>query len=328
MVVFLSVFYLFFHVVSCDKRDELTYVGEEPTEVVNEEDSPKEEEGNNEEEENPGEQEDPAEEQDPVEEQPQEDPNFNYGDEYKVGNGFHVPFALGETPSPYGYYMFFPESYKHINNTYPVLIFLHGSGERGNSQTNKSELTKVFKHGPGKLINNKTWSPKEEMLVVSAQTTVNRWDSEALKRFIDYLVDTYRIDKKRIYLTGLSLGGSGTYDYLGKYGNNSNIAAAVAICGRNNSSNQAYVANVSKVPLWIFHGEADPQVDVSYAIKINKAFESVGNIKVKPKVTLYPNVGHDSWTMTYDGSGQGKENSDYDAFNQDIYSWMLQYKLP
>lgn len=315
MIVLLSLFYVFFSTASCDKKNGIDINDGKETEVV--EDSDGEE---NDEEQQGGKQGEEGQQQG-------EDPNFNYSDEYWIGDGFHVPFPLGETSSPYGYYMYFPESYKQLKNNYPVLIFLHGSGERGDSKRNKSELDKAVKHGPGKLINNGTWSPKEEMLVVSAQTAVNRWDTEGIRKLIDYLLETYRIDESRVYLTGLSLGGSGTYNYIARYGSASKIAAAVPICGRNNSADPNYVKRLAEVPLWIFHGDADPQVDVSYALKVSQALKAI-NPKEEPMLTLYPNVGHDSWTMTYDGSGQGKENPDYDTFDQDIYSWMLQYRLP
>ena len=301
MVILFSVLYLFFGSISCNKKDAFVVDPGKKTEQIGE----KGESG---------------------EDKRGEDKDFNY-DEFKVHNGFHVPFPLGETPSPYGYYMYFPESYKQQENRYPVLIFLHGSGERGDSKRNKLELDKAVKHGPGKLINNGTWSPKEEMLVVSAQTAVNRWDTDKIRKLIDYLLETYRIDESRVYLTGLSLGGSGTYNYIARYGRASKVAAAVPICGRNNSDDADYVKKLAEVPLWIFHGQADPQVDVSYALKITRALNAV-HPKEAPKLTLYPNVGHDSWTRTYDGSGQGQENPEYDAFDQDIYSWMLQHRLP
>ncbi|MEC3879903.1 prolyl oligopeptidase family serine peptidase [Parapedobacter sp. 10938] len=327
MVILLSLFYVFFSAASCDKKNGIDIHDGKETEVVEDSDG----EGTGEENEEAGQGDENDEEQggqqDEEDQQQEEDPNFNYGEEYQIGNGFHVPFVLGETPSPYGYFMFFPESYKYLKNTYPVLIFLHGSGERGNSQTNTAELNKAVKHGPGKLINKRVWSPKEEMLVVSAQTRVNKWGSQTLKHFIDYLLETYRIDESRVYLTGLSLGAFGTFDYLGKYGADSKIAAAVAVCGGGASNNGTYVRNLSKIPLWVFHGEADQQVPVARATEIVQALKAI-NPKQEPKLTLYPNVGHDSWTMTYDGSGQGKENPDYDAFDQDVYSWMLQYRLP
>jgi len=320
MVVLISIFYLFFHIASCDKKNDLEAESGKKTETAKD-DGQEEEEDNNESE---PEQEDPDQEETP-DQQEEEDPNFNY-DAFRVDKGFHVPFSLGETPAPYGYYLFFPESYKKLKNTYPLLVFLHGWDERGDSKTNKSELGKVLKHGPGKLINKKSWSPKEEMLVVSAQTP-NQWNSEDVKKLIDYLVKTYRVDKKRVYLTGLSMGGHGTFDYLGKYGAESGIAAAVPICGWGDPANSTYVKNVSKVPIWMFHGEADRQIAVSRALAMAEALYNVES-KIRPKLTLYPNVGHDSWTITYDGSGRDKENPDYDVFDQDIYSWMLQYRLP
>jgi poly(3-hydroxybutyrate) depolymerase len=244
---------------------------------------------------------------------------------YEVEGGYHQPHMLGSTQSPYGYYFFTPQSAVDSKEEYPLLIFLHGSGQIGNSQTNPLELDKVLATGLSRLITKGTWNPSVKMLVATPQCHGTWWNRTMIKEFIEYLMKTYKkVDQSRIYLTGLSMGGYATFDYLGKYGNESYIAAAVPICGSGVFGEPA-TFNLSKIPLWVFHGEADQTVTPDYSKAIVPAI-NVLNPPVKAKLTLYPGVGHDSWTMTYGGSGMGKENHAYDRFNQDIYSWMNQYE--
>lgn len=247
---------------------------------------------------------------------------------YPVKGGYHVPLQLGTTKSTYGYYVFIPESYVKKQQPTPLLIFLHGSGERGNSKNNPQDLNMAIKHGPGKLIQEGSWSSTADMLVVSAQTDEWRWGSESLKQFIEYIKENYNVDAKRIYLTGLSMGAYGIFDYLGAFGDDAGIAAAVPICGRG-IINEKYVRNVASTPIWVFHGESDDAVPVARAHEIVSAINSLNPApNVKAKMTLFPNIGHDSWTMTYDESGKGKENPSYDKFDMNVFTWMLQYTKP
>ena len=243
--------------------------------------------------------------------------------QFEVNGGHCRPYCLGTTSSSYGYYLFTPKSYQKSDGKYPLLIFLHGYGERGNSQSTPSDLDKVLLHGPTKMIKNGTWAPAHEMIVAAPQCHGDWWDRELLKKFITYLTETYNVDQKRIYLTGLSMGGYATFDLLTALGEDSHIAAAVPICGSgvlSDFGNQ----NIARIPLWVFHGDADNVVKPDYSKSIVPAINAL-NPKVKAKLTIFPGVGHDSWTMTYNASGMGKEDPAYDPFGQNIYDWMYQY---
>lgn len=237
--------------------------------------------------------------------------------------GTHSPFPLNSTEAPFGFYLYLPEYYNQSADQYPLLIFLHGSGEKGNSATDSSQLDRVLKNGPPKQIENETWSPVFPMLVASPQA-VSGWNASEIHSFIEYLMENYRINPERIYISGLSMGGFGTFNYLTTYGNAGYAAAAVPICGRGNSSK---VEQCSHIPIWAFHGEEDTTVRPSGSIDFVTAYNAQ---EPKPlyaaKLTLYPGVTHNSWSRTYDGSGMGQESPDYDAFNISIYNWMFQYK--
>ena len=162
------------------------------------------------------------------------------------------------------------------------------------------------------------------MIVASAQCHEGWWDYQKVRKFIAFVRAKYQVDTLRVYLTGLSMGGYGTYDQLVAFGKESNLAAAVAISG-SGIVNTQNTANAAQVPLWAFHGEDDQTVLPDFDKAMNIAIRALNPV-VPPKLTLYKGVGHDCWTETYDGTGRGKENPAYDPFTMDIYSWMLQFK--
>ncbi len=178
---------------------------------------------------------------------------------------------------------------------------MHGIGERGTTQ---EEFKKIITHGPPKLIEMGDWSPQYPFLVLSPQL--------------------YCVNKRRIYLTGLSLGGQGVWNYGGTYGLTGKVAALVPVCS---SGNLANIQNLRHLPVWAFHGSNDNLI---------KAFSENGSVpmimgindskpSVPAKVTIYPGVGHDSWTITYNGEGQKNAITANDPYDVDLYDWMLQY---
>ena len=237
--------------------------------------------------------------------------------------GLHNAYPLGQTSAYYGFYAYTPSAYLKSSAKYPLLVFLHGAGEQGNSKTDAKILDIVLRNGPPKLIEGKKWKPKYPMIVVSPQCHDGGWNAIKVHQFIKYLIDNYQVNTERIYITGLSMGGFGTYSYLTTIGDSCYVAAAVPICGGGSTYN---VKAMKHIPVWAFHGDADLTVNVAGSINMINAINAV-NPPVKAKLTIYPGVGHDSWSKTYDGSGMGSERSDYDAFNMSIYDWMFQYKL-
>ena len=186
----------------------------------------------------------------------------------------------------------------------PLLIFLHGAGERGDD--NLAQL----KHGALKFITD-TFQQQHPCFVIAPQCPKNhRWGSadwyddtltqpaeptaelKAVRELIDAAVKQYPIDTDRIYITGLSMGGYGTWDALARYPNL--FAAAVPICGGGDIQT---AKNFASVPIWCFHGGADPVVPVGLSRGMIEALKSAGG---SPKYTEYPGVKHDSWTQAYE----------------------------
>jgi predicted peptidase len=221
----------------------------------------------------------------------------------------------------YGYYIYTPSSYNQNKYLYPLLISLHGTGEIGNSMTDTTTLKKLLNNGLPSLIKNKKWSPRYPMIVVSPQCHDSWWDAKKIHQFIGSIINRYGINTNRIYLTGLSMGGYGTYSYVETYSDTGYVAAVVPVCGGGNTSKASKYLHI---PLWAFHGDADNTVYPINSIDMVNAINAL-NPAIKAKLTIYPGVGHDSWSRTYDGSGMGTESKSYDPFEMSIYDWMFQY---
>ena len=234
--------------------------------------------------------------------------------------GTNTAYPLSSTSAGFGHYVYTPSGYKEDGPDYPLLIFLHGwSPNLGNEP-----LDNVLQSGPSSLIENGKWKPKYPFIVVSPQLKWNYWPPNIVHGFIKHLIENYQINTSRIYVTGLSLGGGGCWYYVGEI--EDNFAAAIIPISASGSPN--LIDNLRKVPIWAFHGGLDNTV---------KAYQDYGSVplvqainatnpEVKAKVTVYPNVGHNAWSRTYDGSGRNYSNQQYDQYDVDLYEWLLQYK--
>jgi predicted peptidase len=188
---------------------------------------------------------------------------------------------------------------------YPLVIFLHGSGERGND--NEAQLKwgvmnfatdqNMIKY-PAIVIapqcpENSDWanfySNRNELDLHLSPTPAK--PMELLIGFIHQLIKTMPVDTNRIYITGLSMGGYGTYDAIERYPNL--FAAAVPVCGAGDTSK---VNAITHIPIWIFHGAEDAAVNPIYSLNMLKALTKAG---AHPGFTQYPEVGHFSWLAAY-----------------------------
>ena len=187
----------------------------------------------------------------------------------------------------YDYLLSFPEGYDgDTSKVWPLIVFLHGSGERGD------DVQKVKVHGPPKLVDG----GKELGAIVAAPQAKSGtiWDPHAVKALTDMLAGEHRVDTDRIYLTGLSMGGFGTWDTALEYPDT--YAAIAPICG---GAGVRFIMaeRIKHLPVWIFHGDEDKSVPVEHSLKMEKALKKAGG---NVKLTVYPGVGHDSWTRTYE----------------------------
>ena len=188
----------------------------------------------------------------------------------------------------YKYFLTLPDGYStDKTKKWPLLVFLHGAGERGD------DLNLLKKHGPPKLIGA---GKKFEAIVVCPQVPVGEsWNPHGVKAFVDEVKNSKRVDESRIYLTGISMGGVGTFDTIAAYPDV--FAAAIPICGGAGVNVVKFTA-LKDMPIWIFHGDKDTAVPVEYSQSAMRWFER--NKAPNVKLTVYPGVPHDSWTQTYD----------------------------
>jgi len=193
------------------------------------------------------------------------------------------------------YLLFLPEGYDE-KDSWPLMLFLHGAGERGD------DLELVKKHGPPKIVETNKDFP---FILVSPQCKAKRWwESLELTALVDQIVAKYKVDEDRIYVTGLSMGGFGTWS-LAAYTPN-RFAAIAPICG---GGEPYWAKRFAHVPARVFHGAKDPVVALERSQEMVDALaKHDGNVKL----TVYPEAGHDAWTETYD--------------NPELYDWLLQQK--
>lgn len=193
------------------------------------------------------------------------------------------------------YLLSLPKDYEK-KDKWPLVLFLHGAGERGD------DLNKVKVHGPPKLIAKGKEFP---FICVSPQCPKNRWwDAAQLEALLDHIESKHKIDKDRVYVTGLSMGGFGTFALAAHAPKR--FAAIAPICGGGDPI-QAY--QIRSLPTWVFHGGKDRVVPEERSKEMVEALKKRdGNVKY----TVYPDAGHDSWTATYD--------------NPEFYEWMLKQK--
>lgn len=201
----------------------------------------------------------------------------------------------GDRTATVRYWLFLPKDYKEQKD-WPLMLFLHGAGERG------EDLEKVKKWGPPLLVPEK---PDFPFVLVSPQCPEGRfWNIDELAQLVDHVAGSLKIDKSRMYVTGLSMGGYGTWGLLAKHPKL--FAAAVPICGGGDPETAETIKNI---PIWAFHGDQDEVVKPEQTTRMIDAITKAGG---KPKFTMYPGVGHNSWSATYD--------------NPEIYKWLLEHR--
>ena len=160
------------------------------------------------------------------------------------------------------YLIYLPKDYDQ-KDSWPVLLFLHGSGERGDN------LDLVKKHGPPKLIGAGKQFP---FIVVSPQCPNGRWwEAVELATLLDEIVEKYKVDQDRIYVTGLSMGGFGTWS-LAEYQPN-RFAAIVPICG---GGEVYWSETLAHIPAWVFHGAKDSAVPPERSKQMVEALKKDG----------------------------------------------------
>jgi len=240
----------------------------------------------------------------------------------KVDTGF-LDRTVTSDGTTYRYQVFLPNNWTK-KQKWPVILFLHGSGERGDTGLPQTDV------GIGHAIR---FSEKEIPFVVvmpqcrkeKTWTTADQ-QAQALAA-LEQTIKEFHGDRDRVYLTGLSMGGYGTWDLAAKYPGK--FAAYVPVCGgiqglpdypsiggslgKDAKVTDPYAETarrIGRTPVWIFHGDGDPSVPVEESRKMAEALKAAG---ANYKYTEYPGVGHNSWEKAY--------------AEPDLVPWLLAQKL-
>jgi predicted peptidase len=252
----------------------------------------------------------------------------------------------GTTDAPLGYLEYLPADYDDDGSS-PLLVFLHGFGESGAGTDGGLQLLRVT--GIPQLIASDVWPAERPFVVLAPQHAypaeeshyvpcdgVEHGGSCAMRvqhdmghpesgsicmtpaevhDFLSYATANYDVDPERVYLTGLSCGATGAWEYVAEYGG-SQIAAVVPIAGEGRPAWEAAMCSLGEVAIWAFHGDADDLVAPAGSIDPITNVTACAPPPIGAEVTVYPGVDHDSWTRTYDLSA-----------GHDIYDWLLGFTV-
>lgn len=204
------------------------------------------------------------------------------------------------------YLLYLPPDYsKASDKKWPLMLFLHGAGERG------TDVNRVAIHGPMSLVKQGTNFP---FIIVAPQCPEGEiWDNEPLLQLLDRIESTHAVDTNRVYLTGLSMGGYGSWKLGLAYPDR--FAALAPICGGANmidvilsSWDDTHRKQMLKLPIWAFHGAKDDVVPVIESQRLVNSLEKMGHKNIE--YTIYPKAQHDSWKLAY--------------ADPKFYEWLLQ----
>lgn len=224
----------------------------------------------------------------------QQSENFFVIPEPAEGRAEKLPFLL-YTPSNY-----------QAGQKVPVLLFLHGLGESGDEN-----FKQLAVHGPPKRVAKE--GKEFPFVIVSPQSpkpgkdredVVESWKVDELMALLDHVEEHLSIDTSRVYLSGLSMGGFGTWRLAATHPER--FAAAIPICGGGKTE---WADQLATLPIWAFHGGKDFVVELKESEEMVAAIQRAGG---DVKLTIYPEAGHDSWTETY--------------ANPEVYAWLLRHQ--
>ena len=194
------------------------------------------------------------------------------------------------------YYLYFPRDYvRETEKNFPLLLFLHGGGEAG------GKLEDLQISGPPSMIVEGKEFP---FLILAPQHPHKRkfWNTAAVMQLLDTVIANNRVDPKKIYLSGLSRGGSAAWEMAVQYPQV--FAALAVVCGMTPLPYASWLDR--DLPIWVFHGEKDSVIPVTESEMMVEKLKEMGR---EVRFTKYPNVGHDAWTKAYE--------------NDELYNWLV-----
>ena len=216
-------------------------------------------------------------------------------------NQFEKLTFQNETDESLNYRLLSPKIEK--GKKYPLVLFFHGAGERGSD--NQKQLIHGMKDFASEQVSGKYFPfviapqcPKNQQWVDvpwnAKSHTMPEKPSNSMRlslQLLEKFIETHPVDKNRVYVTGLSMGGYGTFDAISR--KPGLFAAALPVCG---GGDEKVADRIKALPIWIVHGDADRVVLPSRSTNMFDAIKKAGG---KPKLTMIKGVGHNSWSATY-----------------------------
>jgi predicted peptidase len=196
-------------------------------------------------------------------------------------------------PAKFRYLLYLPPDYGKEKKDWPLVLFLHGLGDK---------LPRMKRGGLPATVARKK---EARFILVAPENPARGWRPSAVNALLEDVMAKYAVDKDRVYVTGLSMGGFGTWSLAGAYPDR--FAAIIPICGGGSPKS---VSKLKNLPIWVFHGGKDNIVPARRSEVMVKALKDAGSKSVK--YTVYPEAGHDSWTATYR--------------NPEVWEWLLKQK--
>lgn len=204
----------------------------------------------------------------------------------------------GEVPNGYNFWVSTPVKYDSLQDSQPVILFLHGASLCGNN------LERVRRYGP---LHALAMGRQIDALIIAPQNPGGAWKPEKINNVVDWVFAHYRCDTNRLYVIGMSLGGYGTIDYSAVYPHR--IAAAVAMCGGGNPKSYC---GLNELPLWIMHGTADRAVGISQSQKVIRAMTQCGDTS-RLRFTKLAGVSHSGLARAF--------------YLPEVYDWLFLHRL-
>jgi predicted peptidase len=202
----------------------------------------------------------------------------------------------GPAAAKIGYLLFLPQGYEKSKQPWSLMLFLHGAQESG------TNLASLKKNGPPKFVET---HPDFPFILVSPQYhSGNDWDKNTLIALLDDVIGKYNVDTRRVYLTGLSMGGTATWSLAAAHPDR--FAAIVPVSG---VGDPADARKLAALPIWVFHGAKDTIISAQWSRQMVTAIRAEGG---NVKFTEYPDSRHNIWSKTYNNPG--------------LYKWLLAQK--
>jgi dienelactone hydrolase len=249
--------------------------------------------------------------------------------------------VIGYMGAPSGFYEYVPPGYGD-GVPRPLLLFWHGVDEDGDGSA--ADLPRVLRNGPPSLISRNLWDATRPFIVLSPQNASGCPSADTVRNFLRWAFAHYPIDRARVYLTGMSCGAIGSWNYINAYLNDNEITAAVLVCGNGRAPWNTHHCDLGRIGIWAFHGGSDEVVTLDDQMFVMTGFPTDnrpdrnraesertynewldagapttgGLIGCAPatrrdaRFTVYPGVGHNAWARTYDLSA-----------GHDVYAWLL-----